>query len=289
MITKLKNITRHLMRYTLITTSVTGGLLVMSTTIFAGKIDQEIEAIFSDGGQETSEVITENDLRDLPGPVQKWLKVAGVIGTKKAISVRLRQEGFFRRSPDSDWMPYTAEQYYTTDVPAFIWRAKIKASPVMRLLVRDKYENGRGNMLIKLWSMIPVGNATGPELDQGTLLRYLNETMWFPSVVLNEYITWEAVNDSAAKATMEYEGVKASAVFYFNNRGMVENMTADRYMEKDGEFEMHQWSTPISGYKEFHGITIPAEGEGVWDLPSGDFSYIRLEIMDIEYNVPEQY
>ena len=45
----------------------------------------------------------------------------------------------------------------------------------------------------------------------------------------------------------------------------------------------------ISGYKEFHGIRIPIGGEAIWKLDSGDFSYIKLEIMDIEYNKPTLY
>lgn len=261
----------------------------MPSTLFAGKIDEEITEIFHEGGNALPETVTESDLNGLPNPVQHWLREAGVIGKERAVSVRLKQEGFFRRSPDSKWMPYHAVQYYTIDVPAFLWHAKIKALPVMRLSVRDKYQNGHGNMLIRLFGLIPVGNATDPKLDQGTLLRFLNETMWFPSAALSKYITWEAIDDSSARATMEYKGVQGSAIFYFNKDGMIKNMVANRYMEKHGEYEMHPWATPISKYRTFDGITIPAEGEGIWKLDSGDFSYIKLKITEIQYNVPGKY
>ena len=268
---------------------VIGGILMVQGTAVAGKIDNEIQTIFREGGQAAADTVTADDLRGLPVPVQRWLQFAGIIGKPEAVSVRLKQEGYFRRSPEGKWMPYTAEQYYTTDVPAFIWRARIKAAPLFWLKVRDRYFHGKGNMWIRLWGLITVGDMTDPKLDQGTLLRYLNETMWFPSAALNEFITWEAIDDTSARATMEYKGVKASAVFFIDDQGRITNMVADRYREVNGEFEMNQWSTPISEYKTFHGIAIPAKGKGVWNLEDRQFDYIRLEITDIEYNVPEIY
>ncbi len=220
-----------------------------------------------------AEEVTESDLTGLPEPVQRWLRYSGVVGRERAQTVRLKEQGYFRRDPECKWMPYEAEQYYTTKEPAFVWSAHIKAAPLFNLHVRDKYERGHGNMRIKLWSLIPIGNETAPELDQGALLRFLNETMWFPGAAMSDYISWESVNDSSAKATMDYKGVEASAVFYFDEEG----------------YELRQWSTPISEYGEFDGIRVPVKGEGIWEMPSGDFPYIRLEITDIEYNVSGMY
>jgi len=67
------------------------------------------------------------------------------------------------------------------------------------------------------------------------------------------------------------------------------NFVAERYMTVDDKFSLETWSTPIEEYREVHGIRIPTKGEGVWKLSSGDFSYIRLEIIDIEYNNPSIY
>ncbi len=87
-----------------------------------------------------------------------------------------------------------------------------------------------------------VGNSYY-EINQGTLLRYLNEMMWFPSAALNHYIQWEAIDSTSAKATMSYQGVSASALFHFNESGQLTNFVADRYREADGEFILTKWST----------------------------------------------
>jgi len=139
-------------------------------------------------------------------------------------------------------------------------------------------------MLIKLLSLVTVADARGPEIDQGALLRYLNETMWFPTAALSDLIQWAGVDANSARATMSYEGVTASAVFIFNPQGELTNMVAERYRSLDSGFSLDTWATPVREYGEFHGLRIPTRGEGVWQLSSGDFAYIRVEIADIEYN-----
>jgi hypothetical protein len=155
---------------------------------------------------------------------------------------------------------------------------------------RDRYYEGKGNMLIKLASVVTVADGKGDEINQGTLLRFLNEVMWFPSAVLNNYIYWEEIDNNSARATMNYGEVTASAVFYFDQNGALVNMTADRYADMgDGKFSLEKWATPITGYKRINNILIPYKGTGKWHFKNGDFEYIKLEITDIEYNNPSLY
>ena len=49
-------------------------------------------------------------------------------------------------------------------------------------------------------------DAKGKEIDQGALLRYLGEIVWVPSAALSDYITWEEMDSTTARATMSYEG-----------------------------------------------------------------------------------
>lgn len=268
-------------------------LLLIATIVgkqrFNGKVRREVTAMFEPVRPVKPDRVTEEALQGLPDPVQRWLRTSEVIGRERILTVRLRQRGEFRMAPDSRWMPFEAEQYYTTDPPGFLWYTTMRPAPLVRITGRDKYWQGHGNMLIQLLSVFSVVNASGPELDQGTLLRYLNEMMWFPSAALSRYIRWEAIDDTSARATMECRGVTGTAIFYFNRTGEITNMIANRYREAEGQFELTRWSTPIRGYRDFGTIRLPSAGEGVWSLDSGDFSYIRLEITDIEYNTPALY
>jgi len=46
-----------------------------------------------------------------------------------------------------------------------------------------------------------------------------------------------------------------------------------------------RWSTPVKAYATFGGHRLTTGGEGVWDAPDGEYSYIRLEVISVEYNV----
>ncbi len=262
---------------------ITGGCSSMNRLV-----KKEVNEIFQNAAA-SKEIIKSEDIAGLPEPVLRWLKYSNIIGKERIRVVRLKQKGFFRTGPDKKWMPFNAREYYTTDPPAFIWSATVRMAPLVPLKVRDKYAEGKGKMQVKLLGLFSVVDETGDEIDQGAMVRYLNEIMWFPSAALNDYIKWEPVDANSAKATMSYRGVTASAIFYFDEEGKVTNMIAERAMYEDNAFVYKKWSTPISEYGEFNGIRVPVKGEGVWLLESGDFSYIRLEVTDIEYNVPSLY
>lgn len=259
----------------------------VGSIIFDRKVASEVKMLFKEEHMDKNGMITKEDLVGLPEPVQRWLQRSQVVGKEKIYTVRLKQKGLFRTKDDQPWFPFEAEQYYTTDVPGFIWYSTMKPAPLITIKGRDMYYEGRGNMLIKLLSLIKVADESGPKMDQGTLVRYLNEIMWFPAAALSDYIIWEPIDQNSAKATMDYQGVSASAIYYFDEDGDLVNFIAERYADKSDSFEI--WETPISGYKEFNGIRIPTEGEAIWRLDSGDFSYIKLEVVDIQYNKPTLY
>ncbi len=283
------------MKIKLLLFGIAAVILLVTVALLAGRFSFmqrviiEVNELFADAVPDNPKLLLPKEINHLPEPVQRWLAYSNVIGREKIYCVRLKQKGKFRLAPDKDWMPFTAEEYYTTGKPAFLWSTKMQMAPMVSIIGRDRYYQGHGHMLIKLLSLIPVADATGPEIDQATLLRCLNEIMWFPGAAVNEYIQWDAVNANSARATMSYAGISASAVFYFNDRGQLTNMTADRFRYINGKYQLDRWSTPITGYAEFQGVRVPSRGEGVWKLEAGDFVYIRLQITDIEYNKPMIY
>jgi len=45
-----------------------------------------------------------------------------------------------------------------------------------------------------------------------------------------------------------------------------------------------RWSTPLKNYKEINGFMVPTEGEAIWHLPSGDFCYVKVKLVELEFN-----
>src|SRR6056297_2394708 len=157
----------------------------------------------------------EDEMSKLPYPVAKWLLSSGFDGQNYVGAVKLKQKGELRTAIGKPWLPMEAKQLFVTAQPGFVWDAK-------------------GSMLIKLMSIANVVDAKGPEIDQGTLLRYLAETAWFPTAALSEYIEWRPINEKSAMAKMEYGGIGAEGIFEFNEKGQVVAFSAKRFMENEG-------------------------------------------------------
>jgi hypothetical protein len=150
---------------------------------------------------------------------------------------------------------------------------------------RDKFLNGSGNMLIKLLALVPLVDAKGYELDQGAILRFINEHFWFPTAFLNGYFTWIPIDDQTVEALVDFGGIRSRIIYYFNRTGQMINFETERYRSlSDGRTELTRWSTPIRNYKEMNGFFVPTEGEGVWHMQTENFSYISLQITDLQYD-----
>lgn len=256
------------------------------STQYERHLNGQVEDLFAARNPTEPSIVTKDDLADLPEPVQQWLRYSGAVGKPRPTTVRLKQEGEIRLG-DRGWMPFTAEEYYTTDPPGFVWTATIDFTGGIPVIGQDRYIEGAAALEMRLLGVIPVASDSGPEMDEGDLLRYLNETMWFPAGALSPYITWESVDDVSARATMEYGGSRGFGTFFFDEKGRVTNMIADRF---DREFgAIVPWSTPLQEYGEFDGIRVPTEGEAVYSRDTGDYAYIRLRVTEIDYDVPVLY
>lgn len=261
-----------------------------STYKFSTIVESESQHILQNIKAEKIPIISENDVLHLPQIVQKWMLNSGAMGNPKAQTARLKQVGTMRTKPKSKWMPFEAIQYFNTENPSFIWQTKVWAIPLIIMLGRDKLKDGKGEMLIKLAGLVPVVNASdNPKVNSGTLLRYLAELCWFPSATLNEYIIWETLDANSAKATFTYKNQSVSGIFLFNDNGDFIAFEADRYYGSNKEAQLEKWQITAEEYKIFQGMKIPAQCKVIWKLKDGDFNWLNLEIVSIDYNVSVTY
>ena len=268
---------------------ILGLVIVSNSNRFNRMVDKEIEAIFQDGTKQSATTFSHDDLEKLPEPVQKYLKRSLKEGQPYINCVRLKQSGGMRLAPDQQWKPFVAEQYFTVEPPAFIWRAKLQFLPLIWVTARDKYVRQYGNMLIKILTTLTVANAKGPNVASAAMIRFVSEMMWFPAALINsDYLQWEAVNATSARAIVNDNGVGAVLTFDFDEEGDISEVVADRYKDADDETPT-KWCGRIRQYGEFKGVRIPSEVEVGWELETGYFAYWRGNITDIEFNVRARY
>lgn len=234
----------------------------------------------------TQKQVTEQDLQGQPEVIQKWLRRTGAVGQPWQDSLSLSQTGRMRTSPEGAWLKFQAKQYFNALAPGFIWQAQVQMFPGVSLLGRDQWFQNHGQMLISAWGLIPVVNARGAEIDQGTLLRYLGEMLWFPSSALRPSVQWRELSANSAEATLTVGAQTVKAVMHFGPKGDFESMLALRYYARKTGATLEKWQITANPHslKTFSGIHIPSRYTVSWLLKEGDFDWLELDIGDLAYN-----
>lgn len=281
---------RRLPKFVTILVAVLAGcglLLAVAILMANRRFSSEVRSLSGRARQLAPSVVTAEMLQGLPAPVQRYLTDTGVVGKPMASTIRVEMTGRIRQSEQQPWMAIEADEFYTVAPPAFTWHAVTKMAGLPLVRVRDSYIDGEGGLQVSLLGLYTMDDARGADVDQGSLMRYLNEIMWFPTAFLGDNITWEAIDDHSARVTLTDRGESVSAVLTFDEEGRLSNFIGERYREAGTpQSALLTWSTPITSYGEFEGLRLPTGGHGVWHLDSGEFTYIELQITDLHYNVP---
>src|SRR5215218_11055407 len=92
--------------------------------------------------------VTGADLEHLPVPVQRYLRLVGVVGQPRVHNYRVRMHGRIRNSPEGRWMPLRAEQYTVINAPArmFYLTASMFGIPVQGY---HRYVGSSASMRVK--------------------------------------------------------------------------------------------------------------------------------------------
>lgn len=255
-------------------------LMGVVTARFDNAVKRDVDLLHAQGAGE-SRMVTNAMIAGLPAPVRRWLHRSGAVGKVHPNTFRIEQQGSLRTKPGSRWMPFRAVQVFSIDPPAFVWQAHVQMAPLLTIAARDTYLEGQGQMLVKPLYLFTAANSSGPEINQGSLVRYMAEMMWFPHAATSPYVRWEALNSNQARITMEYAGTAASGVYSFDELGNVKAFEAPRYGEFEGQFRKELWHVSTTVYKEIGGQTIGTASELTWKLPEGDFTWLRVEVTDI--------
>ncbi len=228
------------------------------------------------------EILTEEDLYHLPSPVQKYLRLAGALGKPKVHNFKVRFEGEMR-SKGQDWFPFTSEQHNFLDAPErfFFMKAKVKG---LSAVGYHAYSNGQASMTVKLLSLIPVVNISGPDMLKAETVTVFNDMcLLAPATLIDERIQWEPIDDLSAKAVFTANNISISATLFFNEKGELINFISDdRY-----DINQKQWvrfSTPVTEYEDHNGYHLISYGEAVWHYPEGAFVYGKFRVKNIDYN-----
>jgi len=255
---------------------------------FQKMVTTESELLLLETSEINSQKTKRQSVKDLPPIVQTWLRNSGALEKEPIKRVKLEQRGIMRTKPEGRWLPFEATQYYNIGDPSFVWHTNVQATSGLNLLGRDKLIEGKGNMLIKIAGLIPVVDENNnKKINTGAMIRFLGEICWFPFGALENYITWETIDATSARATLNYNSESVTGIFKFSKDGDFSSFEADRYYGGKETSKLEKWVVHAVAYNTFEDISLPSECDVIWKLSDGDFHWLNLEITNLDYNVTE--
>lgn len=235
--------------------------------------------------------LTEADLAGLPAPVQRYIRLSGAVGQPRVENFRARFHGRIRSGPAARWMAFTGEQHNFFDPPArlFLMDATMFGIPFQAF---HRLVDGAATMQVRVATLKTVVDAKGPVMDQSETVTLLNDmAIMAPGALVSAQISWEAVDDTTARAAFTHGAWTIHATLSFNAAGeLVDFFSDDRSASSpDGsDFTRMRWSTPVRDYRPFGNHRLAAYGEGHWHAAEGEYAYLEFEVDRIDYNVSRE-
>ena len=269
----------------IITLSIAG--LITLLFIF-GKINlsiqfnNQVKILFSQSKDISGQKFNYSQLDSLPEPVQLYFKHILKEDQSYISYMRMTHDGQFKTGFDKDWININGEQYATTEKPGLIWKGTTSM-----FTARDMYIEDKGRLIVSLFSLINVVDGKGEQYNQGELIRWLGESVMYPTNLLpSEKLKWLPIDSQTAKLTFNYKGLLLFFIITFNEIGEITQMETKRYID---EKNLETWIIKLDNYRELNNVLIPTSFEVLWRLKKGDFSYAKFNLKKIQYNIPEKF
>jgi hypothetical protein len=262
--------------------------LILALLFIAGKwniarqFDNEVKVLFANSKYIGYSRFSHEQLSGLPIPVQRYFNRVLSEGQRYISDARITHNGEFKTGLDKDWVNIKGEQYATTERPGFIWKGVTSL-----FTARDMYILDQGRLVVSLFGLVKVADAKGEQYNQGELLRWLGESVLYPTNLLpSKNLQWSAVNDHTANFTFVYAGISVTYLVTFNDIGEIVQLETKRYMDKD---HLETWIIKMEDYKKMNGVYVPTRFDVRWRLKTGDFSYAKFNVVKVEYDKPSRF
>ena len=202
-------------------------------------------------------------------------------------AVHAEHTGTFNMSETGEqWKEFTSIQRVIIHRPGFDWEARVVMIPGLAVRVHDAYVAGEGLLHASLLGLVSVVNMRGTaEIAKGELMRFLAETIWYPTALLpSQGVHWDEVDNTSAKATLKDGEITLTMLFRFNGDGLIESgRCEERGRIVAGAVIPTPWECRCNNYELHDGMLIPIDGEVSWILPEGAKPYWRGRIKRLSY------
>ena len=228
-------------------------------------------------------------IADLPDTAQRFFRFAIKPGTPLYTVAEISMDGDFSNGTKTkpDYLQMYAEQILAAP-RGFVWKLRA-GSGVMRISGSDAAMDGNSWSRFWLLGIVPVARA-GNNADhaRSAFGRYVAETVfWTPAALLpHENIRWEEIDDSTARVTLTYLGLKQAVDLSVDVDGRLTKVVFQRWSNANAEkiFKLQPFGGYLSEYKDFDGFCLPTRIEAGNFFATDDyFAFFRANVRSIQF------
>lgn len=232
------------------------------------------------------QILTEADIQHLPGAVQKYLWLTGVVGKEKIMNFRAEFRGGICSGPGEKFMSLRSVQYNFMEDPTRLFHIVAKK---MGIPARGNhiYSDQKATMKIKILGLFTVSDAKGWQMDQGETVTVFNDMCFMaPASLIDKRIEWKEIDSESVSARFTNGSISITATLFFNGKGeLVDFISNDRFETTDGKsYSNYPWRTPVISYTDINGYHLPSAAKLIYKHPDEDFCYGEFTLVSLEYN-----
>lgn len=220
-------------------------------------------------------------LTALPEPARRYLTHAIRPGTAPITTLRFALTGEIKLRR---WLPFDGHQ---TIRPAHGFRFAARARMgLLRISGYDALADGAGEMCWKLFGLIPVMRASGPDIDRSALGRFNGEAIFTPHRLLPDAgARWHPAGDDAATVILSAGAETTRATLTLDPAGRLRSVRFNRWGDFGGKGFCEQvFGVELSGEAEVAGLRLPTTLAAGWGEPGalGDGEFFRARLSQFE-------
>ena len=219
---------------------------------------------------------SEEDIKNLPLPVQRYFQHCGYLGKPKMLYMKaaMQDVDFVMSKKRTIKIDYTQLNLVERPERYALISSSLFGIPFEGL---DSYANGTGSMKGVLAKGIRLFDQRGEKMNRACLATWLAECLMVPHAALQDFVQWEAIDATRAKATICWQGISASGVFCFAENGeLLEFYTDDRAaIDMQGKETKARWSALFLDYHMVNGLLQPQVIQSIWHYTEGDLVYFN--------------
>jgi hypothetical protein len=221
------------------------------------------------------------DIGSLPVPVKRYLRACRFMGTPRRLYGQLQWNNVrLKLSRSGKWRSIRCYEFLAAPEPLRIVHMTTGRGFLPGIEARDKYQDGRGSLEIRLGGFIPLTRVRGKEVDQSELVTILAAAPLLPAFFLQPYIHWTEIDRHTVSAAIACNGITASGLFFFNDRDeFIRFETDDRWETRGrGKFRQTHWQATATDYVEDGSIRRPTKLSAAWVDGNETFEYFKGEL-----------